>query len=149
MPKRTQYYDLAPAQQYAINEFELLQVYRILVSKMKHRATHQFLLESLSPASYFYSLDMDNFLLDNYRLPTKKEKLAYLYLKGVGINKISAAAGLNQPTITSFIESPNFKHFKPKLLSMWQTVPNIQQHHNELVSNFVIIKPNICGGFHI
>lgn len=152
MPQRREFYELPKEQQWAVREYELRQILNHLVKHgMDKQTTTNFIIRALMKYHTDKNSDglawVDEIPYQMNKLTTKEQHLAYLYLKGIGINKISRILGMQQPTIEAFIASPSFNKFPSPHSGVWILTNNIEKAHDELVKEFIIVRPNICGGF--
>jgi hypothetical protein len=113
---------------------------------MNRHQTRDALIKSLAPDGFMFHYEFDEFLIESNRLPTKQQKMAYMHLKGHGINKIRDTLKIGQPTIERFKNNPTYEMFPLHLPMMWQTTPDIERNHQNMIKHFAI-HPNICGGF--
>jgi hypothetical protein len=113
---------------------------------MSREEVHAHIMKNLAPNGMPFIYELKDFLAPKQR-PTKQQHMAYMHLKGYGINKIRDTLKMGQPTIESFKAYPTYEMFPLRLQMMWQTTPDIEMHHQNMIKHFAIL-PNICGGFH-
>lgn len=152
MSQRREFYELPKEHQWAVREYELRQIISSLTKhKMDEQTAINFIIKALM--KYHDAVDhnglawKDEIPYQMNKLITKEQHMAYLYLKGIGINKISKILGVQQPTIEAFIASPSFDRFPSPHRGVWILTTNIEKAHDELVKEFIIVRPNVLGGF--